>query len=87
MLFRSELLEFLPPANRPELEQAGNNLKRVLDTLKNENETNAISLRKASDTIQHEIYDVAKSSDSGTYTQKGQKAKNTVPRAGLNVKA
>jgi flagellar biosynthesis/type III secretory pathway chaperone len=82
-----ELLAILPPVNRTELELVGESFRRTVMQLQEENTTNAVAMRRSTETISTELHSLAHSTESGVYTQGGKKAKGHAARAGLNMKA
>lgn len=83
-----EILYYLPPVNRIELEKSGENLKSVVYQVKEENQVNAIALQQTSASLNKEIEFTAKTANSGVYQRGGNKSKNGgIPRAGINLRA
>jgi flagellar biosynthesis/type III secretory pathway chaperone len=82
-----ELLVILPPMNRAELETIRESFRRTVMQLQEENTTNALAMRRSTETISKELHSLARSTESGVYTPGGKKAKGHAARAGLNMTA
>lgn len=82
-----QLLDALPPANRPELEGVGAELREIVFAVRDANQANQLMLRRAIDTLNDDILDMAKADERELYGRNGNKQKPGAARMGLNVKA
>lgn len=82
-----EIVETLPPAQRIEVEQAGEELKKTVLEIKKLNQANHIILQRSVETMQEELAQIVKTEESGVYTATGAKDTRVAPRAGLNLRA
>lgn len=82
-----EILEAIPPANRPELEVAGRALKATLEQIRDTNRANHRILQDSITTIRLQLKQFIPQQESGVYTAQGVQQNSPPPRAGLNVRA
>jgi flagellar biosynthesis/type III secretory pathway chaperone len=83
----TDLLAAVPAVNRTELEQAGQDLRDLVQNIRHLNQINQMVLQRSLETMSQELMQIIQMQDSGVYTVKGRKSFNGIPRAGLNVKA
>ena len=83
----TDLLAAVPAVNRTELEQAGQDLRDLVQNIRHLNQINQMVLQRSLETMSQELMQIIQLQDSGVYTVKGRNSFNGIPRAGLNVKA
>ncbi len=82
-----DILEVIPPANRPELEVASRTLKNTLEQIREANRTNHRILQDSIAAIRLQLKQFIPQQESGVYTAQGVQENPSPPRAGLNIRA
>lgn len=82
-----DILAVLPPANRIDLERAGQSLKNTLETIQIVNRSNYQLMQSTINMVYEEIKRYAPEKESGVYTARGTRVYSPPQRAGLNVRA
>ncbi len=83
----NDIVPFLPPAYRLELEIARNSLKTTLKTIREVNRTNHVILQRSIETIGDHLKQFVSTKESGVYNAKGTKDYQAIPRSGFNLRA